>query len=113
MQISHLQILGVDLLGFVIEPAHSSVQFQTASMSSWTPDHSFNLVTCVHGLHYVGDKLSTLTRAASWLTSHHWRGGLHGDPFLSGHRRQTWYGIPSCPDRTRSGASLVAGHRIT
>ncbi|NEA29346.1 SAM-dependent methyltransferase, partial [Actinomadura bangladeshensis] len=25
-------------------------------------------ITCVHGLHYVGDKLAALTRAASWLT---------------------------------------------
>jgi hypothetical protein len=28
------------------------------------------LITCVHGLHYVGDKLGTITRAASWLTEH-------------------------------------------
>ncbi|MFJ6674158.1 hypothetical protein ACIQMJ_23870 [Actinosynnema sp. NPDC091369] len=25
-------------------------------------------MTCVHGLHYIGDKLDVLTRAASWLT---------------------------------------------
>jgi hypothetical protein len=25
-------------------------------------------VTCVHGLHYLGDKLSLLTRAAGWLS---------------------------------------------
>jgi hypothetical protein len=25
------------------------------------------LITCVHGLHYIGDKLGLLARAASWL----------------------------------------------
>lgn len=28
----------------------------------------FDLITCVHGLHYIGDKLAVLTRIASWLT---------------------------------------------
>lgn len=39
-----------------------------ASVTSWTPARRFDLITCVHGLHYVGDKLAALTRAASWLT---------------------------------------------
>jgi hypothetical protein len=25
------------------------------------PVRSFDLITCIHGLHYVGDKLATLT----------------------------------------------------
>ncbi|WP_165970218.1 class I SAM-dependent methyltransferase, partial [Nonomuraea terrae] len=39
-----------------------------ASVSVWRPDAPFDLITCVHGLHYVGDKLGLLTRAAGWLT---------------------------------------------
>ena len=31
------------------------------------PDRPFDLITCVHGLHYVGDKLGLIARAASWL----------------------------------------------
>ena len=27
----------------------------------------FDLITCVHGLHYIGDKLGLIARAASWL----------------------------------------------
>jgi hypothetical protein len=27
----------------------------------------FDLITCVHGLHYVCDKLGLIARAASWL----------------------------------------------
>ncbi|WP_256225287.1 trans-aconitate 2-methyltransferase [Streptomyces sp. PAN_FS17] len=36
-------------------------------MSSWAPTRTYDLITCVHGLHYVGDQLGLLTRAASWL----------------------------------------------
>ena len=41
----------------------------TCSVTAWTPDRAFDLITCVHGLHYVGDKLAVLTRAAGWLTA--------------------------------------------
>jgi hypothetical protein len=33
------------------------------------PGRQFDLITCVHGLPYIGDKLALLTRAAGWLTS--------------------------------------------
>jgi hypothetical protein len=33
----------------------------------WRPDRPFDLITCVHGLHYLGDKLGLIARAASWL----------------------------------------------
>jgi hypothetical protein len=39
-----------------------------ASLSSWLPTRSFNLITCVHGLHYIGDKLGLVTRVITWLT---------------------------------------------
>ncbi|MFI1283820.1 class I SAM-dependent methyltransferase [Streptomyces sp. NPDC020858] len=51
----------------------------TASVAHWSPDRTYDLITCVHGLHYVGDQLGLLTRAASWLAP----GGLliaHLDP---------------------------------
>ena len=31
------------------------------------PPRPVDLLTCVHGLHYVGDKLAALARLASWL----------------------------------------------
>src|SRR4029077_16266942 len=39
-----------------------------ASLRTWRPEGRFDLITCVHGLHYVGDKLGLIARAASWLT---------------------------------------------
>jgi len=62
-------IIGVDLVDhFATPPRPSAVQFVTASITEWTPAERFDLITSVHGLHYVGDKLGALTRAASWLT---------------------------------------------
>jgi SAM-dependent methyltransferase len=61
-------LTGVDLVGlFDLIPAGAAVQLVTASAASWEPDRTFDLITCVHGLHYIGDKLAVLTRAASWL----------------------------------------------
>jgi SAM-dependent methyltransferase len=63
-----VEITGVDLVGYFTAHAPKSVSLRTASITDWEPAESFDLITCVHGLHYLGDKLGTLTRAASWLT---------------------------------------------
>jgi SAM-dependent methyltransferase len=64
-------ITGVDLVdAFAPRPAGlPSLQLVSSPVSAWMPSRSFDLITCVHGLHYIGDKLAALTRAASWLTS--------------------------------------------
>jgi len=64
-----LRIVGVDLVDFFAGPRRPDVSFEVASVTSWTPRESYDLVTCVHGLHYVGDKLGLLARAASWLVA--------------------------------------------
>jgi trans-aconitate methyltransferase len=61
-------LIGVDLAGlFDPIPPSAAAQLVTASAVTWEPERAFDLITCVHGLHYVGDKLAVLTRAASWL----------------------------------------------
>ncbi|MFB4310946.1 class I SAM-dependent methyltransferase [Actinomadura sp. GTD37] len=62
-----LEITGVDLVDHFV-PAPDSLRLVTASVAAWTQDAPADLITCVHGLHYVGDKLGVLARAASWLT---------------------------------------------
>lgn len=65
-----IALVGVDLVDF-FDPMPAvglPVELVTAPVTSWAPARRFDLITCVHGLHYVGDKLATLTRAASWLT---------------------------------------------
>jgi SAM-dependent methyltransferase len=63
-------IVGVDLVGLFLppEPELTCLRHVEASLGRWLPDRPFDLITCVHGLHYVGDKLGLIARAASWLT---------------------------------------------
>ncbi|MET8833584.1 class I SAM-dependent methyltransferase [Micromonospora sp. NPDC004540] len=63
-------IVGVDLVDFFDRTPvpGTALQLSCASVTSWSPPRRFDLITCVHGLHYVGDKLAVLTRVAGWLT---------------------------------------------
>lgn len=65
-----VEIVGVDLVASPTpsEPELSSLQLIRASLTQWQPTLRFDLVTCVHGLHYLGDKLGLIVRTASWLT---------------------------------------------
>jgi SAM-dependent methyltransferase len=64
-----VEIVGVDLVGMFDrpDPALSCLRLVEASLNTWRPDRSFDLITCVHGLHYLGDKLGLIARATSWL----------------------------------------------
>jgi SAM-dependent methyltransferase len=67
-----VEIIGVDLVDYFVPGLPMApVRLATASVGTWAPPDgvAFDLITCVHGLHYVGDKLSIMTRAASWLTA--------------------------------------------
>lgn len=48
-------------------PTLQSLRLEAASLHRWEPPDRFDLITCVHGLHYVGDKLALVERAARWL----------------------------------------------
>ncbi|MGW3891479.1 class I SAM-dependent methyltransferase [Micromonospora chokoriensis] len=63
-------LVGVDLVdAFDPVPAPPlNLELICASVANWAPTRAFDLITCLHGLHYVGDKLAVLTRAAGWLT---------------------------------------------
>lgn len=65
-----IEIIGVDLVGLFVPALSSRVTLVQASLSDWEPDDACDLITCVHGLHYIGDKLQLITRASSWLTAH-------------------------------------------
>ncbi|MFD3807818.1 class I SAM-dependent methyltransferase [Streptomyces sp. NPDC058611] len=73
-------LTGVDLVGpLVPAPVPPGLELLRASVAHWAPYRTYDLITCVHGLHYVGDQLGLLARAASWLAP----GGLlvaHLDP---------------------------------
>lgn len=68
---ARIEILGIDLVGMFdrLPPALTCLRFVEASLSSWQPERNYDLITCVHGLHYIGDKLGLIARAASWLAA--------------------------------------------
>ncbi|HEY0698110.1 MAG TPA: class I SAM-dependent methyltransferase [Micromonospora sp.] len=91
-------LVGVDLVdAFDPAPAQPlNLELVCASVTNWAPTRTFDLITCLHGLHYVGDKLAVLTRAAGWLTP---TGRLVADLDLSSIR---------LPDGRPAGQRLTA-----
>ena len=45
------------------------LQFKAKSLADWIPDGSYDWITCVHGLHYVGDKIKILTKMFSTIAA--------------------------------------------
>lgn len=62
-----IQIVGVDLIRHEATPSKACLTFVMASLATWQPESKFDLITCIHGLHYIGDKLGLIARVASWL----------------------------------------------
>jgi SAM-dependent methyltransferase len=61
-----VDIVGVDLVD-AFAPGDGPALI-AAPIETWAPGRDFDLITCVHGLHYIGDKLGVLARALRWLT---------------------------------------------
>lgn len=63
-------LVGLDLVdAFDAVPGSAQgLELVCAPVAAWESARSFDLITCVHGPHYIGDKLALLTRAAGWLT---------------------------------------------
>ena len=57
-----IEVVGVDLVGMFdrVAPDLVCLRLVEASLSTWRPERRFDLITCVHGLHYVGDKLGLI-----------------------------------------------------
>lgn len=66
-QAPKVEIVGVDLAGHFRSDTPTNLAFQKAPLRGLVPNRSFQLITCVHGLHYIGDKLSALLKLAGWL----------------------------------------------
>ena len=63
-----VHILGVDLWDDLPAPVVApGVRFAAADVVTFDPGRPLDLVTCVHGLHYLGDKLAFLERAYALL----------------------------------------------
>ena len=107
-----IRIVGVERIGMFDRVAPDLVCLRPieASLSPWRPDRSFDLITCVHGLHYVGDKLGLIAHSASWLASD----GLMVAS-LDLHNLKIGDGIPTrriASDLRREGLLFNSGRRL-
>ncbi|XZE35739.1 class I SAM-dependent methyltransferase [Pirellulaceae bacterium SH501] len=64
-----IEITGVDLVGMFLPTEPSRLRLLKCSLFDYQPTAPFDLITCVHGLHYLGDKLRAIAFSASWLAS--------------------------------------------
>ncbi len=65
-----LRLHGLDLVNFFTSiPAQvHCVQLFTGSVVTWQPPLSaYHFISCIHGLHYVGDKLKAIAQLLQWL----------------------------------------------
>jgi SAM-dependent methyltransferase len=67
--VGSVRITGVDLVGMFLPNKPTDLQLIQCSVFDYQPTEKFDLITCVHGLHYLGDKLKAIRLAASWLVS--------------------------------------------
>lgn len=68
-QNENLQIIGIDLAGMFqsFSSEINMLQMIETSFEAFNSETDFDLITCVHGLHYIGDKLAFLQKAVSML----------------------------------------------
>ncbi|MGC4103095.1 methyltransferase domain-containing protein [Ferruginibacter sp.] len=66
-----IHLKGVDLLDTFpnINEKFSCISFETAAVVNYVPRQKYDLITCVHGIHYLGDKLKFLENAINALSS--------------------------------------------
>jgi SAM-dependent methyltransferase len=71
---SGVTLVGVDLIPMFdqIPSGLNILSLQQSSVTRWQAPQQFDLITCVHGLHYIGDKLGVIHKASRWLR----KGGL-------------------------------------
>lgn len=69
-QQNFIKLKGIDLVDTfqLLNTDDKSVEFVSESLINWKPDQTYDLITCVHGLHYLGDKLKIIETAIKALS---------------------------------------------
>jgi trans-aconitate methyltransferase len=67
-----IKLKGIDLVDtFLVVDKHiTCVEFESESLIDWKPDQTYDLITCVHGLHYLGDKLKVIEASIKALNQY-------------------------------------------
>lgn len=63
------ELEGLDLVDF-FQPYHPqlNLSLNVLNLENWIPKKDYDLITVVHGLHYVGDKIEVIRKAVSSLS---------------------------------------------
>ena len=65
-----IKFTGIDLVDFFGQVENvNNLSLITANLSEWQPSQQYDLITIVHELHYVGDKIGLIKKAAAALKS--------------------------------------------
>ena len=62
-----VDLVGIDLVGRFVVEDRPGMTLLEKSFIRWEQNATFDLITCVHGLHYMGDKLRAIDKALSYL----------------------------------------------
>ncbi len=63
-----VSITGIDLVSyFSKEEPHKMLTLKQLNLNDWKPTQTYDLITIIHGLHYLGDKLKLISTAAAAL----------------------------------------------
>jgi 2-polyprenyl-3-methyl-5-hydroxy-6-metoxy-1,4-benzoquinol methylase len=67
--LQNLDIQGIDLVDMFADypPSLSNLSLKTSSLHQWQATEQYDLITAVHSLHYIGDKLSLIQKALRGL----------------------------------------------
>jgi SAM-dependent methyltransferase len=66
----HVYLEGLDLVGLfppIPDGYRSQLRLQAGAVTDWQPSQPYDLVTCVHGIHYLGDKLGLIQKVLAHL----------------------------------------------
>lgn len=65
----NIALKGIDLLDSFPDPEKeiTCLAFESKSVVDYVPDYKYDLITCVHGIHYLGDKLKVIETAINAL----------------------------------------------
>lgn len=65
-----VRLKGVDLVDAFqpIKKPFTCIDFEVKSLIDWTPEQQYDLITCSHGLHYIGNKIKVIEIAMASLS---------------------------------------------
>ena len=69
-----IKLKGIDLVDTfpILDKRLTCIEFETVSLVNWIPDQTYDLITCSHGLHYIGDKIKVIETSIQALHPQGW-----------------------------------------